>query len=303
MSKKNVTIHIVDYTGVESFAEILLDPRFNSPFQITQYKTTELKFVESKPNGIIMGLFVTTQKKGIPPAHKPGEDDYTAIPLGEDQGLAYPNTILYDTHTNTMYIETNRIGLNENRISEYFMGLADEFGMTNFSMSLAPVLKPEAYERVSNMVFVDSMECKIANPLQLIRNNMQEGALRNFRELAHDLNATKNISIVVKSEEIEGGITKREVLRFISLFGSIVTGTSFDRKNKLVIKGRKAVTGLDEGELIEDDINFLVDKIRDSFMLDEPNIASHLQPVERKRGITSVYERHREEVINIVGEV
>lgn len=63
MSKKNVTIHIVDYTGVESFAEILLDPRFNSPFQITQYKTTELKFVESKPNGIIMGLFVTTQKK------------------------------------------------------------------------------------------------------------------------------------------------------------------------------------------------------------------------------------------------
>lgn len=303
MSKKNVTVHIVDYTGVNSFVEILLNPNFSLPFQITQYKTTELKFVEQKANGTIIGLFVTTQKIGIPPAHKPGEDDYTAIPLDEGQGLAYPNTMLYDIRTNTMYLETNRVGLNENRVSEYFMGHAEELGMLEFSMSLAPVLKPEAYERVNNMVFVDSMECKIANPLQLIRSNMQEGSLRNFRELANGLNATKNISIVVKSEEVEGGVTKREVLRFINFFGSMVTGASFDRKNKLIIKGRKTAAGLDEGELVEDDINFLVDKIRDSFILDEPNVASHLQPVERKRGVTAVYERHRHEVANIVGEV
>jgi hypothetical protein len=303
MSKKNVTVHIVDYTGVNSFVEILLNPSFNLPFQITQYKTTELKFVEPKANGTIIGLFVTTQKIGIPPAHKPGEDDYTAIPLDEGQGLAYPNTMLYDIQTNTMYLETNRVGLNEKRVSEYFMGLAEGLGMLDFSMSLAPVLKPEAYERVNNMVFVDSMECKIANPLQLIRSNVREGSLRSFRELANDLNATKTISVVVKSEEIEGGITKREVLRFINFFGRMITGASFDRKNKLVVKGRKVAAGLEEGELIEDDINFFVDKIKDSFILDEPNVASHLQPVERKRGITSVYERHCQEVTNILGNV
>lgn len=302
MAKKNVTVYIVEYSGVDSFKEILLNPQFHAPFQINQYKTSELKFVQENSNGTITGLFVTTQRVGLPPAHTPGqEDDYTAIPLDEGQGLAYPNTILYDEQTNTIYIESNRIGLNENRVCEYFTGLAAGMGIVGFSISLASVLKSEAYDRVKNMVLIDSMECKIASPLQLINNSAQNGALRNFKELANDLNATKTISVIVKSEEVEGGITKREVLSFLGFFTKISTGASFDRKNKLIVKGRKTTDNISNGELVEEDVNFFLDKIRGSFTLEEPNIASNLQPTDRKRGITSVYEQYHHEVTNIVG--
>jgi hypothetical protein len=302
MAKKNVTVYMVEYTGVNSFKDILLNSHFHEPFQINQYKTSELKFVQENNNGTITGLFVTTQKIGIPPAHKPGEeDDYTAIPLDEGQGLAYPNTILYDIQTNTMYIESNRVGLNENRICDYFIGLAEGV-INNFSMSLAAVLKSEAYDRVNNMVLIDSMECRVANPLQLIRNNIERGAIKNFKALASDLNATKTISVMVKAEEVEGGITKREVLKFINIFSHMNVGASFDRKNKLIIKGRKATANTNEGELVEEDVNFFLDKIRGTFILEEPNVASHLQPTDRKRGITSVYEQYHNEVANIVGQ-
>lgn len=302
MAKKNVTVYMVEYTGVNSFKDILLNSHFHEPFQINQYKTSELKFVQENNNGTITGLFVTTQKIGIPPAHKPGEeDDYTAIPLDEGQGLAYPNTILYDIQTNTMYIESNRVGLNENRICDYFIGLAEGV-INNFSMSLAAVLKSEAYDRVNNMVLIDSMECRVANPLQLIRNNIERGAIKNFKALASDLNATKTISVMVKAEEVEGGITKREVLKFINIFSHMNVGASFDRKNKLIIKGRKATANTNEGELVEEDVNFFLDKIRGTFILEESNVASHLQPTDRKRGITSVYEQYHNEVANIVGQ-
>lgn len=301
MTNKNVTIHVVDYEGEVSFSEILVDPRFQVPYRINQFKTTELKSVE-RNNNVITGIFVTTQKKGIPPAHTPGEDDdYTAIPLDEGQGLAYPNAILYDIPTNTLYIESNRIGLNEKRICEYFIELAEENGIREFHMELPPVLKAEAYDRVSRMVLIDAMECKIANPIQLFRDEMAECALGDFAKLTRNLNASRTVSVIVKSEEVEGGLTKREVLRFIDFFARTITGT-VNRGNKLRINGRKRGDGLDNGELICDEVDFFLDKLRGSFSLDEPNVASHLQILDRKRGMISVYERHNPEVSRIIGE-
>lgn len=303
MVKKNVTVYTVELQGANSFRDVLLNTEFHNPVRINQYKTSELKFIQEHSNGTITGLFVTTQKKGLPPAHKPGEDnDYTAIPLGDGKGLAYPNTILYDSTTNTMYIETNRIGVNAEKICEYFK-IHSESISANISITLAPILKTEAYERVQNMSFIDSMECKVANPTQLIRNQMENGSIKEFGILANQLNATKTISIVVKSEEEVGGINKIEALKFIDFFSRFVNSAAYDRRNKLAIKGRKNSIETNEGELVEEDVNFFLDKIKDSFTLDEPNIASDLQPTDRKNGITLVYNRCRNEVTNIVGRI
>ena len=200
-------------------SEILLDEEFYKPVEITSQKTTELRFIEQNHRtNLITGLFVTTQRNGIPPTHTPGQDDYSAVPLSDGQGLAYPNAILYDPTSHVLYLEINQIGVSERRICEYFSAHANRLNMPNFKLTLAPVLKSEAYERVNGMAIIDSMECQIASPNQFIRDLMSTGSLGNIGELARNLNATKLISITVKAEEVNGGISKREALRLCASF-------------------------------------------------------------------------------------
>lgn len=301
MAKKNVTVFRVELAGIDEFSQILLNPDFYSAIELDSLKTTELKFVEKNPNGTITGLFVTTQKKGIPPAHTPGGDDYTAIPLDDGQGLAYPNTILYDPHTGALYIETNRIGVNEGRICEYFTSHALKNGLTEFNISLLPILKSEAYKRVDRMILIDSVECKIANPIQIIKDSAQNGSIRQFGALARELNATKTMSFIFKSEEVTGGLSKSEILNMIKFFSRVISGTSTEyRNNKLKIIGRNHL-GNEDMSTAEEVVDLLLDKIKGSFKLDEPNVASHLLYTERKRGITEVYSKFSREVLSIVG--
>lgn len=240
MGKKKVVVFLAEYTGVDNFSEVLLDEEFYKPVEITSQKTTELRFIEQNHRtNLITGLFVTTQRNGIPPTHTPGQDDYSAVPLSDGQGLAYPNTILYDPASHVLYLEINQIGVSEKRICEYFSAHANRLNIANFRLTLAPILKSEAYERVNRMAIIDSMECQIASPNQLIRDEMLAGSLGNIGELARNLNATKQISITVKAEEINGGISKHEALAIVRFFENIVQTVGFNKRNKLKYKGRK----------------------------------------------------------------
>ena len=297
MAKKSVIVFAIE--GVNNFSDVLLDERFHAPLELMHGKTSELKFVERHArNGLITGLFVTTQRRGIPPAHTPGDNEYSAIPLEEGQGLAYPNTILFDQYTNSLYIESNKFGLTEKRMCEYFIMHANTMGLTDFNLNILPVLRREAYERTNALSFIDSIECQVATPYQLIRDNIHDAPLQDVANLVNSMNATKYISIKVGSEEVDGGIPKSTALAFVSLFERGIqyfTG----RKNKLIIKGRQAVMDAEE-TMIEEGINFFADKIKDSFILDEPNVATHLQYTDRRNGIVEVYDRNYRIVANLL---
>lgn len=300
MAKKNVNIYVVEMTSLKSFKDILLSEEFKTPIKINDFKTSELKFIQEHKNGTITGIFVTTQKKGIPPKHKPGDDDYSAIPLEDGEGLAYPNTILYDPHTNTLYLESNKIGLSDARVTDYFNKHAERLGLQDFNFSLGLVLKQEAYQRINKMVYIESIDCRIATPLEVLKNQAKQGPLSGFKKFATEMNASKSILVTVKSEEIKGGINKKAALGLANFFKQ---NADSDTNDKLIIKGRKQLNELNEGELIEEEINFLLDKIQGSFKLDEPIVASHIQAVERKRGIEDVYLKKHDEVKNIVGHI
>ena len=112
------------------------------------------------------------------------------------------------------------------------------------------------------------------------------------------MNATKYISIKVGSEEVDGGVPKAKALAFVRFFERSVQNF-IGRKNKLIIKGRQATMDAEE-TMIEEGINFFADKIKDFFVLDEPNVATHLQYTDRKNGIMGVYERNRITVGNLL---
>ena len=56
-----------------------------------------------------------------------------------------------------------------------------------------------------------------------------------------------------------------------------------------------------EETMIEEGINYFADKIKDSFCLDEPNVATSLQYIDRRSGMMDVYNRNHVDVANILG--
>ena len=73
MVNKKVTCYSVNIPESMDFVQLLLDNEESSlkPFVLDQYRTIELKYTQIQKNGSIVGLFVTTSRKNIPPAHKP----------------------------------------------------------------------------------------------------------------------------------------------------------------------------------------------------------------------------------------
>ncbi|WP_319505130.1 DUF6731 family protein [Bacteroides graminisolvens] len=304
MAFKNVVIFRLELQGDMSFENLLLDEAYQSPIAINEYKTAELNYVNRNSNGTITGLFVATQKRNIPPAHRPGGEEYSAVSLADGEGLAYPNVILYDPTTAALYLEVNRLGLSNTQIEDYFKLHAANNGVPNLSITLAPILKPNAYDRVNNMLSVMEVEVKIANPVLMLREQNTTGAIHQFAEAAKNINATKDMKLVLKGEEVKGGLIKEEVLRVINVFSHMFNRTeasSSDRYNKLIIKGSRRSSEEEDVEIIDEVINFVLDKIKDRFPLEEQNIASGLQFSERKSGITSVYVRQAETVRSLVG--
>lgn len=305
MAKKNVIVFSVNLSNTLDFSEILLDNNYCTALELDSYRTVELMYTQRHTNGTITGLFVTTQKRNIPPAHTPGGDDYTAIPLDEGQGLAYPNTILYDPRCNALYIETNLSGVSPKKICQYFTEHARRQNIANFFIEIPPVLRSEAYQRVDRMIDIESIDFKIAMPQGLLRNNLSTGALEDYARLSEEMNATKSMRITLKSDEITGGLSKAQVLNFIRTFGRVqeeAPEIARLKGNQLVVKGRRHSDNNDN-DILEETVNFLLDKIKGSFILDEPNVASDLQFWSRHQGITNVYMEKNSYVIEVLGTI
>lgn len=305
MVNKKVTCYSVNIPESMDFVQLLLDNEESSlkPFVLDQYRTIELKYTQIQKNGSIVGLFVTTSRKNIPPAHKPGNgDDYTALPLDDGQGLAYPNVFLYDPQFKVLYLETNRMVVSPSKICAYFEARAIRDSIPTFWIEISPLLKKEAYERVENMVRIKYVNLKLAKPTGLLRNNLSKGSLRGLASISDQLNADKYMQCSFTADKVKS-LKKGEILNIIDSFGRIhseATELGREKGNKLIIKGNI----LDEdGAEIEDVVDFLLNKIDFRFSIEEPIIASNLQFMDRKNGINTVYMKLYKEVSTVVDSI
>lgn len=301
MSNKTVYMYFVIFSSDKKFEEILLDSDFQKALNINQYKTVELRNVSQEKNGTIIGLFVSTQRKNIPPTHMPGNDEYSAIPLKEGEGLVYPNIMLYSPDTHTLYLESNRLGVSDKSINDYFNEHAKRLKLSNFHLELSPILKTEAYERIKNMQAINSIIFKVANPIQMLTNQAENGALEQFGALSRDMNATKTMEIKLTANELEGGgLNKTYILSIYNFFSKLVNKAAFNnRSNKLIIRG--IIPSSDGNTMIEDTVDFLLDRLSGNFKLDEPVVASHPQFIDRKDGILNVYRDKEPLIRNLFG--
>ena len=135
------------------FARILLDPNYHQPLLIDK-KNIEITYAKDNHDGTITGIFVATRKNGIAPAHKPGEEDFSAIPLKQGEGLAYPNVFLFSKKTGALLLEYNKAGVSAKNICEYF----DELQTINheeINLGLNTLLTENEYKLIQNLTIIE----------------------------------------------------------------------------------------------------------------------------------------------------
>ncbi|OAV63603.1 hypothetical protein Barb6XT_03105 [Bacteroidales bacterium Barb6XT] len=284
------------------FAKLLCENVFSTPRQFNSEKTVEVSHIEEKGD-IITGILVSTQKNGIAPAHTPGdEEDYSAIPLKDGQGLAYPSVILYSKSTKVLLWEYNKSSLLEAGMSRFFQESAEYTAiLPDTNIFLCPVLKTDAYERVKNLIQANEFEFQIASPTALLRADAKNnGSLGSIATVAGVFNASQSIKLTIKASKKESrGVNIKAILDTVNWLNS---GTQIEEgrvKNSIVVKGLKV--GDDELTLIEETINVVTDRLLEYFDLEQPVIASSLQVKDRKDGILKVYHTLYTDIKNIIG--
>jgi len=295
MATKKVFCYNVRLADGYEFSDVLKDKRFHNPVNLG-LKTIEIGHLSvDAGKRLIYGIFVATQTKDVPPAHKPGEDDYSAIPLESGEGLAYPNAFLYCEQTKVLFMEYNRYGVTPNFLYEFFGANAQRENLLDWEMGIEIVLNRDAYERASKLTSIKEFVIQVASPEQLLfEESKSKGAISEVVQFASEYNATKAITITLKGNYNDGGITQNKILSLIKKLQSIgqKTDTASGRmKNSIVVVGKTRLGEENnlEGQEIEDTINLFLDKVEGYFELENIRLHTNLQPTARKTGMYDVY--------------
>ena len=299
MNERKVFCSKVLLTSRYNLDELLLDGVFSSAIPLTSEKTVEASHIEDHPN-FVTGIFVSTQNKGIPPAHTPGnEEDYNAIPLEEGQGLAYPNMFLYCKRTATLLWEYNRSGILESGMSRFFSLSAVRNGYPEIQFSLTPLMNLDAYDRISSLIKATEVEIQIAAPTAVLRSENQNNSIEKIARVANDFGASHSIKLVVKSTKVGRGLNIRSILDAVNFMDNNHTDVETNVSDKIKVVGLKMRE--DEQTPLEETINFTTDRLTGFFSLNQPIVASNLQVEERRTGIIEVYGQKYEDITRLVG--
>lgn len=288
LSEKKVYCSLVNCTGTSVFESVLLDINLISKVLPYKNKEIELSHVTDEGN-CITGLFVATQTKEIAPIHTPGNhDDYSAVALGAGQGFAYPNVFLYLKSSKILLWESNRLGLLESGMEYYFNTISTVHFSNSFNVSLSAVMNLEASQRLNKLVELDSIEIQIAEPKEYLRTQaVSNGSLNDIYDIVNKVNASKSIYIKIKAEDDPlNKLNRTWINRLASNFFENTYTSKSRVQNKLIVSGKR---GSEDGA-VEETINFVTDRLKDSFKIEKLVIAPHLQINERKEGIRMVNE-------------
>lgn len=289
MSVKKVFCYDVSIPDGYRFTDVLMNPEYWVPVDLGVKKVEMFSVQWDAARRTVSGLFVCTQLKDIPPAHIPGDEDFSAVPLENGQGLAYPNAFLYCEQTKVLLLEYNKYGVGTKNILDFFGGNSHRLHHLDWDMGLELILTLDAYQRAERMVTIKEVKVQIATPQNLVRHDTYEnGSIEDIARLASELGASRSISMTIKGDYENGGIKKNKILRFMDFFnivGQHFENTPWNLKNSLEVIG---TVNTDEGE-VEDHINFFLDRLVGYFELEDQRVHAHLQPITRKSGMEEVY--------------
>lgn len=200
---------------------------------------------------LIFGTFAFTQTENIPPKQNKLSKNTKELELGDDDGLGYQTSFVFDRLTNIIGIVNRRPGVAKNSIEKF---VKHNFDTPNFSLEM--VATKSSMENFLRTGSYKKMSIKISNPTQI------ESLLDSKNETIVSL---RNIVNRFESGKINFEVTAN-TNESLSL-GAVRDTVNFFKRNLFSNVDSLTVTGNDDS-IEEKTFNFISNRIQDKITVE-----------------------------------
>ncbi len=289
--KKRIYAHLIETSNSDLLEELLAN--FTSTMTIGE-KEVEISHIENNIE-FIVGIFVCTHNKSLPPQHTPGApEDYSAIPLEDGKGLAYPSVFLYVKDINVMLLESNSGGITESMLKKVFNEY-DKTQIRKIKAKLAKIIYLDGYERVNRGSIISKFNMRILQPTSML--SRRENDLTATKSLAEESGASKSLEISLVANTGET-LNRNFIQQSIDYFRRFSNDGQNDVADKLKVDVQYSNC---EGDMVEESINLMLDRFNKIIVLpDQEGNQTTIQATERIQAIIGVYDEYIEMIRELI---
>ena len=233
-----------------------------------------------KNGSYYLGTLIRNQISSIPPSFDEAASKLTKLPLGDEQGLAYPTSFLYDPNVRIVMIESVRNGVS--------IGTFCSFLNKNFhngdKVHPSLVINPAKISEFNNMTMITKFQVKIAR--------IQSGTIFNSKkntsigQIIHSSDNTNTdtldyaLSVRKKSSSLNPSKIRNLVNSFLKYDDS-------KEVRKLII------TGKEDEDSTSDTINFIDQKLEDFITVKKERLIESFDINDHYTKLLEVYSNHK----------
>lgn len=269
-------------------------------------KEFEFKLMDTTLANCKVGLIETMQSKDLPPKKNRRTKIFTKLPINPDvERLAFANVFLYDIDRNILIYEVNRNGCFPDKLKEaiyYLWNSNAENEDVRFELNFPTILRQNAYNKALNMGYYKRVRAQILSPTELLRtydektdsteNNIIKHTLEAGAQSNADTVILEQLAITKKMNPM--GLSHSKIKNILDSVRAI----SNESIAELSVQGY--FTDPEESKGLRK-INLLADTFDACFHLDEVQIQSDVQPLQRKGEIEALYLKLLPEFQAIIG--
>ena len=261
----------------------------------------------------IEGLVITTQDSDIPPKRNKRTGAFSPVSIDtNEEGFAYANVFLYDTHRKVLVYEINKNGCFPRQFAEavyehWNVPVVAEEGeeavqRTRFNLTFPVFARRDEYERMLRMNYYKKVSIELVNPEGLVENQLEEqDSIENWIK-----------SSVARAAGCNANVIRLEQTAFSRKLNP--EGLSHNGVKEIVDKvktlfGRGNIQKLEVQGYTDDaedprkcrPVDLLTDAFKEFFRIENIQVHRDLQSPARKQGIESLYNKILPEIQQILG--
>jgi len=189
---------------------------------------------------------------------------------------------------NLRFYEGNKNGCYLAAFRRYIITLFNDGRDESLDIGFSPFLRLEAYERMLNVEIYKSIEVKIANPVIYLKDFLDENdALTSAINTCKELNSdTVDLKFDIKGRPLTG-MPSQSISHLIKRIKNLATNYDQHLVEKFIIEGY--YYDPDDDVTKKEVIDFLLDRYIRYIVVDEPNILSNPQTLEKSNSLLEVY--------------
>lgn len=262
-------------------------------------RDTDIRLLEDSDTSFV-GIVNTTKRSGIPPKRDSVSKTYSPLQINPSRsGLGYPNVFLFEDRRNILLYEFNKNGCYLNYFKRYLEIITRRHDFVSFDIEFRPVLKESSYQRMLDMTHYKSIEIGISNPVEIMEEDIQSGALLSSTRQSTEAQSRK-LTMIYKAGRGRTDSLNRNFVRTLIDSGINILNRSSNRNIKKV-KLDGYYIDQEDGTSKKGEIDFILDRYVKKITITEPHILVDNQADDRLRAIRHLYRRCLDDFDTIFG--